>query len=251
MATTISRMAAGSTRNSTHCAGGAGRGEARVGAVPGAVEREAAQGGGGARRRPPVPQPPLQQHAAVPQHVGHQRTARGAVGAAPPRRALEAAGRRAEAEPRRLRAIAAHLVGAPRLVGVAVGVGVGVSDPKAQQGEQRRQQAGRAGHAGGRRMETRSAGPADARGERGLRSRRGAANGEAVPPLTLAGLRSTRPLRPLVAARTRLPGLRAAHGAHDQPSIHPSIHPSLDLESAVDLQYRWRQQCSIPALHRN
>lgn len=136
-------------------------GETRVGAVPGAVEREAAEAGGGARR------PPLQQDAAVAQHVGHQRAARGAVGAAGPRRALEAAGRRAEAEPPARRALGPHLVGAPRLLrrrrrcrrrfGPRRGSPRpprgwppqgGRRRPEAEQGEEGRQQAGHPGRRG-------------------------------------------------------------------------------------------------------
>lgn len=152
-------------------------GEARVGAVPGAVEREAAQAGAGARRRP------LQQHAAVAQHVGHQRAARGAVGAAGPRRALEAQGRSAEAQPAARRALGPHLVGAPRLVRLRLRLRRGLGErsprggrrrPEAEQGEQGRQQAG---HAGRRGMEpSRGAGGGAAaapraRYKRGLRSR--------------------------------------------------------------------------------
>lgn len=150
-------------------------GEARVGAVPGAVEREAAQAVAGTRRRP------LQQHAAVAQHVGHQRAARGAVGAAGARRALEAQGRSAEAQPPARRALGPHLVGAPRLIRLRLRRGLGERSPRggrrrpeAEQGEQGRQQAG---HAGRRRMEpSRGAGGGAAaapraRYKRGLRSR--------------------------------------------------------------------------------
>lgn len=124
-------------------------GEAGVGAVPGAVEGEAAEAGGGARR------PPLQQHAAVGQHVGHQSAAGRAVGAASPSRALEAAGRRTEAEPPPRRPLAPqHLVGAPRrLLRPRPGVGERNREgrrPEAEEGEEGRQ---RAGHAGRRGME--------------------------------------------------------------------------------------------------
>lgn len=130
-------------------------GETRVGAVPGAVEREAAEAGGGARR-PPVQQPPLQQHAAVAQDVGHERAARGAVGAAGASRALEAAGRRAEAEPPVRRALRRrHLVRAPRLLrrlgprlDPARSPQGGRRRPEAEQGEEGRQQAGHAGRRG-------------------------------------------------------------------------------------------------------